>query len=346
MIEKEVKLKNGFGYLVTDYYQRRYFSGIDVSEGYLLLAREKVYFTDSRYTEEVDKLLLDKEIKSVNYSSLSELGEYLTKLGITTLFIDYDKTNVSFYKELKKFKVKLRDGRKTLESIIAVKNKEELDRIKKACEITEKTFYYAIKNLTDGITEAEVRDIIEKKYIELGADGKAFDTIVAFGEGSSVPHHVTGERKLQLGDVVLIDMGAKYKGYSADLTRTCIYRTAKKEFVDDYNLVLTAQTTSLENIRAGMTLKVADNIARKVFASENKSKYFLHSLGHGIGLEVHEYPTLSPKREGKLKNGMIFTVEPGIYYQGKYGIRIEDTVVMRNGKVQRLFTDSKELLII
>ena len=346
MTEKKLKPHKNAGYLITDYYQRRYFSGIDVSEGFLFVSTKKVYFTDSRYTEEVDNLLRGKEIESINYSSLSDICDFIKGLGVKTLFIDYSKTNVNLYKDLKKQGFILRDSSNLINQSISIKSQKELTLIKKACEITEKAYYYATSQIREGITELEVKEIIENKFIELGADGVAFETIVAFGEGSSVPHHVTGDKKLEIGNVILIDMGAKYKGYSADLTRTAVFRTAYKEFIDDYNLVLTAQTNALNNIKSGMRLREADGLSRRVFESENKSAYFLHSLGHGLGLEVHEYPTLSPKREGILKNGMVFTIEPGIYFKGKYGIRIEDTVVLDNGKVQRLFTDSKELLII
>ena len=346
MIEKQLKVRKNSGYLLTDYYQRRYFSGIDVAEGYLVIDKEKTYFSDSRYTEEVENLVKGSEVVSKNFDSVKDVLKFLKERGVKSLYVDYDKTNLTLYKEIKSYKFTIRDGKKQIEKAIALKTKEEIGYIKKACEITQKAYYTAISKVREGMTEKELRDILENEFISLGADGVAFETIVAFGSGSSVPHHVTSDKRLEQGDVILIDCGAKVNGYSADLTRTAVFRTAFKEFIDDYNLVLTANKIAIENIRAGMEVKEADAFARRVFQSENKGEYFLHSLGHGLGLEIHEYPFMSPKRQGKLENGNVFTIEPGLYFSGRYGIRIEDTVIMKNGKVQRLYTDDKELLIL
>ena len=195
------------------------------------------------------------------------------------------------------------------------------------------------------MTEIELRDAIEKNVKNLGGE-TAFDTIVAFGANSAVPHHETDSTKLTLNSPILVDMGAKVGGYMSDITRMAFFGTPSEKFCSCYDLVLKANLMALQNITENTLTDVADGYARNVLKDNGLDQYFTHSLGHGVGMEIHEYPTLSKKMSVPLKNGMVFTIEPGVYFDGEFGIRIEDTVLLIDGKVERLFSDDKKLLII
>ena len=182
----------------------------------------------------------------------------------------------------------------------------------------------------------------------LGAQGLSFDTIVAFGPHAAVPHHETGETKLQFGDEVLIDFGCRVNGYCSDITRTFLFGDDGKheEFKKAYAHVLKAHELAKEKIVAGMTGKEADAVARDYLKENGYGELFTHSLGHGIGLNVHEFPSVSPRGETKLENGMVFSDEPGVYQAGEYGIRIEDTVTLKDGKVVSFMSKTDRKLIV
>lgn len=345
-MRKTVRVGKNSVYLMTDRNERRYFSGVDVAEGYLIVGTESVYFTDARYYSAVCEKLNKSDIRSLLFGGFVDIKKYLTEKGIKKVYIDFDKETVSFYKTLKALGVKVADGKKAIAKAVAKKDNKELDCIKKACVIAENAVKKAFLSVKDGVTESELREIIVKYYLDNGAEGESFDTIVAFGANSAIPHHETGETELKEGDVILIDTGCKVNGYCSDITRTAVYKKASKEFTDRYDLVLKANLLAEENITDKTDTFNADKIARDVFAEKGLGEYFTHSLGHGVGLEIHEYPSLSKRTADKLKNGYVFTVEPGLYFDGQYGIRIEDTVTLKNGKLERLYRDGKELMIL
>ena len=196
------------------------------------------------------------------------------------------------------------------------------------------------------MTELELKDIIENYILEFGGEGTSFDTIVAFSKNSAVPHHKTGSTVLENDMPMLIDMGARYNGYCSDITRTFFFGNPSKEFISCYDAVLKANITAEQNIKCGTATDVADEFARNFLKEKGLAEYFTHSLGHGLGLEIHEYPTLSFRKKDILTENMLFTIEPGVYLENKFGIRIEDTVLLTKDGVKRLFTDSKELKII
>ena len=343
-INKVKVLKKCF--LLSDRTERRYFSGVDIAEGYMLIAGEKYYFSDKRYFSALKEKLKNTDINPKVFTSLSSIKEVIDAIGVKTLYIDYDATSLSEYKGYKTLGVKIKDGTESLKKNFAVKSGKEIKDIKKACEIAQKSFYNILPKIKPPITERELKDILENEMIRLGASGVSFDTIVAFRENSAVPHHETGDTLLKENSVILIDFGCKVNGYCSDVTRTIYYGNPDKEFINNYNAVLTSNITAEEKITAGILGKEADAIARRVLEKEGLSEYFTHSLGHGVGLNIHEKPYLSIKSEDRLKNKNVFTVEPGVYFDGKYGIRIEDTVILEKGKVKRLFTDGKELIIL
>jgi Xaa-Pro aminopeptidase len=202
-----------------------------------------------------------------------------------------------------------------------------------------------LEEVKEGVTELELKEKLLTFYGELGAQGESFDTIVAFGKNSAVPHHQTGVTVLERGMPILIDTGCLVDGYASDFTRTVYFGKPTKEFISAYNAVKQANEYAIENIKDGTYTDQADGYARAVLKKYGLEEYFTHSLGHGLGLEIHEYPTLSIKRKDRLENKMLFTIEPGVYFDGKFGIRIEDTVLL-DGKAERLYTDKKDLIIL
>ena len=210
----------------------------------------------------------------------------------------------------------------------AVKSEQELALIAEAARITDQAFVTATTGLTAGTTERELAWAIDRTMRDLGADGPGFDTIVASGPHGARPHHDPADRRLREGEPVIIDMGAAVGGYSADLTRTICLGDAPPEYSDRYNFVLAAQGLALSGIAAGMTGRDADLIARGRLANAGVGEHFVHGLGHGVGLLVHEFPSLGAKSDDVLAAGHVVTVEPGIYLEGWGGIRIEDLCVV------------------
>ncbi|MBO7186769.1 MAG: aminopeptidase P family protein [Clostridia bacterium] len=332
--------------LLTDAIDRRYFSGIEVAEGFLIVSDKKAYFTDARYNYAVSALLDGKDVSSNLYRCDDDIKAYLKNNGIKTVYLNFEKTFVSDLIKYKKLGVKIKDCSDFLKSLRQIKNENELDDIKTACKIAQTALYETISLLKEGITELEFKDALVKNFLLHGASGESFDTIVAFGENSAVPHHVTGNTKLIKDSVVLIDTGCVYNGYCSDITRTLFFGTPTDEFIKTYDLVLKANKDAINGIYAGISGFDADKLARDVLKDACISEYFTHSLGHGIGLEIHESPYLSPKSKDILLENTVFSVEPGVYFNGKFGIRIEDTVMLKDSKAVRLFNDDKNLIVL
>ncbi len=335
-------------YIVTDVFTRRYFSGINVSEGTLVIHGEKkYYFTDARYNYAVQQKLNNSSVISKLIVDSNTIKEFALSLDFDVLMLDYEKTTIAEYEEYKKWNKEIHNSSEQFLNIRKIKTAEELKNIQKACAITEKAYHEVIHQVKLGMTEKNLRDMIEEKMLSLGAEEKSFDTIVAFSANSAIPHHETGDTVLERDSVILIDVGCRVNGYCSDYTRTAFLGKPSKEFIDAYNAVKLANEFAIDNIKSGTSCFEADKFARDTLKTYNLDEYFTHSLGHGLGLEIHEPPTLSPRaREDKLEENMVFTVEPGVYLNGKFGIRIEDTVTIENGKAKRLFSDSKELIII
>ncbi len=333
-------------YLITDALSIEYLTGVKISEGYLLYSNSPTIFTDARYFSAVKSQIESQGFTAKLYNGIDSIKKELKSQRIKSLYINYDVITLSEYSNLLDLNVKIFDASNALKLVRSVKSQTELDNITKACEIAQTALYSVINDLKKGVSENFIKDKLESKMLELGAESVSFETIVAFGKNSAVPHHQTGETKLEDNSVVLIDMGCKYKGYCSDITRTFFYGQPSEKFKDCYDAVLSANLTAIENITEGTTTFEADGFARNLLKERGLGEYFTHSLGHGVGLEIHEFPALSPKKKDYLENGMVFTIEPGVYFDGEFGIRIEDTVALDNGAVKRLYSDSKELLIV
>jgi Xaa-Pro aminopeptidase len=262
--------------------------------------------------------------------------------------ISFDETKYSDFLKLQEIGVELVNADEAFKKAMTIKNEWELSCIQKACEIAEDAFNQLLPEIKEGMTETEVAALLEYKMRYLGAQGLSFDTIVAFGPHAAVPHHETGETKLQYGDEILIDFGCKVNGYCSDITRTFLFGDDGKheEFKKAYKCVLDAHLLAQEKIVAGMTGKEADAVARDYLKACGYGELFTHSLGHGIGLNIHEAPSLSIRGESELVDGMVFSDEPGVYVAGEYGIRIEDTVILKDGKVVSFMSKTDKNLII
>ena len=228
-----------------------------------------------------------------------------------------------------------------LEELREVKDEEELDTLKRALSLTEAGLAAVQAQLRVGQTEQEIAWMIECHLRQSGAEALSFPTMVASGPNSSRPHHHPSERPIQAGEPIIIDLGARWRGYCADMTRTFVLGEPDEKFKEVYGVVRTAQKTAEEGIRAGMLSDEADALARQVISAAGYGEYFGHSLGHGVGLAVHERPSLSPLKERAtiLKTGMVTTVEPGIYLPGWGGVRLEDMILIHEDGAEVLNAD-------
>ena len=225
-----------------------------------------------------------------------------------------------------------------------ISQQHEISYIKKACEITDKCFEHLLNYIKIGMTERQVAFEIEKFFLDNGADGVAFESIVASGENSSKPHAIPSDKIIRFGDPITIDFGAKYKGYCADMTRTIFAGEVSDELQNLYNYILKNQLRTTKDIKEGVSCKM---IARSVENDFYLYNYTLiHALGHGVGLNVHELPILSHHSQSILKENMVVTNEPGIYLTGKYGIRIEDTIRVGKLESEVLTKSSKQILVV
>ncbi len=332
--------------VITDRLTRKYITGVDIAEGLLIVSDGLTTLTDARYFSAAKITLNNAGVDAVLYEGLITLKEFLSSKKIKTIFVDYSSTTVKQYNEYLSLKLAVKDCSALVSKSISVKTESELQKIKNACQIAQKAYHTAIKQVKVGMTELELKDKIEKFFVDYGADGVAFETIVAFGTNGAVPHHQTGGTQLKVNMPILVDMGCTVDGFCSDLTRTAFFGIPDEKFIKCYTAVLNANLVAEQNIKIGMTAKQADALARNYLKKCNLDKYFTHSLGHGLGLNVHEYPTLSKSFTHKLESGMVFTVEPGVYIDGEFGIRIEDSVLLTEQGIERLFDDDKQLMIL
>ncbi len=321
-----------------------YLSGFESSNCQIVITKDNQYFiTDKRYYNEAVDVLKDRfEVIAGGYEDIQKILTGIKKLG-------WD-SNVSYetYKLVSKLfsSIELVEITKIIETLRMFKTKQEIENIKIAQSITEKGFDEALKALKQGVSEIEIAALIEYVFLKNGAS-LAFDSIVAFGSNGASPHAHRTNRKLQSGDFVTMDIGAKWNGYCSDMTRTVAYGAISTKQEEIYNTVLNAQVKAENEIRAGMSGYEADKIARDYISQKGYGEYFTHSLGHSVGVDIHENITLSPRAKNDIiKNGMVVTVEPGIYIPGFCGVRIEDTTLIENNIANSLAKSNKNLIII
>lgn len=333
-------------YLLTNEKQRLYLTGFFATDGYVVVSDGKKFlFVDPRYFYAAQKALKNSDVTVVK-GFKNEAFEFLKSTGKKDLYIDYTKTSISEAEEYGELGFSLKDCSKDMVASMKIKSDEELENIKKACAIAEASLKCVLPLIKEGISELELAAALEAEFKKHGASNPSFETIVAFGKNAAVPHHETGSTKLKNNECVLIDFGCLYKGYCSDMTRTFFYGKPDKQFKKAYEAVLEAHLAAEKGIYAGIECVAADKIARDILEERGYGKYFTHSLGHGIGVNIHEPPALSPKGKGTLENRMVFSIEPGVYLDGKFGIRIENTVTLSSGKVVPFMKTTKKLVTL
>jgi Xaa-Pro aminopeptidase len=337
------------GILITSAANRLYMSGFSGSTGYVLISsKHAALITDFRYIDQAKEECPDYEVvdnkRKMNEALLQKVKEFgIHRLGFEKAHMSYAQYETLSY-ILQGIELIPTDG--LVEELRMIKDEGEIAIIRKAVEIADQTFSHILSFIRPGVREIDIAIEMEFFMRKLGASGPSFDTIVASGVRSALPHGRASDKVIQEGELVTLDFGAVYKGYVSDLTRTVAVGEVSSKLKEIYDICLKAQLAGVEKIRSGMTGKEADAICRDIIAAEGYGEAFGHSTGHGIGLDVHEGPGLSSVSETILKPGMIVTVEPGIYLSGIGGVRIEDDILITDSGNEILSKSTKELLIL
>ena len=336
LVEKEID-----AIFISQPENRYYLSGFDGSFGFLLITPQNtVLATDFRYLEQAKRQAHDYEIFQISGDIVDWFPRLVAELSLTRLGFEAGHITFAMYRQLTDILNKAQSQLKLIptdglvESLRAIKEPEEIELITKAVAISDNAMEYIGDIIHIGMSEKEVAWQIEKFMRENGSQTIPFDIIVASGPNSALPHAKPSSRAIHSGEPVIIDIGARVGGYSSDLSRTICLDATDDTFNKVYDTVLGAQLAALAIISEGMTGGQIDNVARTVIQEAGYGEAFGHSLGHGVGLAPHEPPRLSPNSLENLVDGMVFTVEPGIYLSGWGGVRVEDVVVMENGKAR------------
>ena len=349
-VQRKLKEENLDALLVTTLTNVRYLSGYSGSNGLMVITPDRSFFlTDFRYWEQAKKEVKDSKIIFGERDLFDDLPKLeILKSRRAKLGFESENLNCSLYRRLKTLlpQVLFVPAEKFVESLMVTKDQEELKKIKKAVAITDMVFSQILTFVQPGITELDLAAEIEYMMKKNGADNPAFDTIVASGPRSALPHGKASGKKIKQGEFVTFDMGALVEGYCADLTRTVVVGKAKPRQKKIYDVVLKAQKKAIRSARAGLECKKLDKIARDIIKKAGLGKYFGHGLGHGIGLLVHALPRVSSKSDEVLMPGMVVTIEPGVYIPKWGGVRIEDDVLITRKGCEVLTQSPKNLLEI
>ena len=342
--------ENVDGLLLTSRYSRHYGAEFDIAEGVAVIGRNGCrYFTDSRYIEAAQNGIQGFEVLEMNRANpFSKLiNEACRDFGISVLGYEEDYLTVAEFMAYKqKLEAKLVPMSESINQLRQIKEEYELERMRKAQQITDLAFEEVLKRIRGGMTEKELAAELIYCLLKNGGEGLSFEPIVIFGPNTSLPHGVPGDRKLQEGDFITMDFGVIYQGYCSDMTRTVAFGFATDEMRRVYDTVLQAQLAGIAATRAGVTGAQVDAAARKVIEEAGYGPYFCHSYGHSIGMECHEMPACSPASKAVMAENMVSSAEPGIYIPGKFGVRIEDVVVFKDGGCEILTRSPKNLIII
>ncbi|MBP3622379.1 MAG: aminopeptidase P family protein [Lachnospiraceae bacterium] len=360
-----IKENNLDAAIITDGYNIHYLTGYTGHTGCMLVSEDKIYIlTDSRYTEQVSIEAPDCECIDVGLEGYSKTISRLLSTHFEDTQASVDKTiNIGFenvhisYKQYKAFadeffkafgdKITLVELEEKINALRMIKSEKEIEYIAKAEAIGDEAFSHILTYIKPGMTEKEVALELEYTMKKLGAEGLSFDTIAASGANSSLPHAVPTDRVIEEGDFLTMDFGCIYKGYCSDMTRTIfIGSNPVKEQQEVYEIVLKAQLEAMKYIKPGMKCSDIDAVARDIITAAGYGEYFGHGLGHSVGLYIHEEPRFSRKCDTILEEGMVLTVEPGIYLPGKFGVRIEDLILVTKEGYKNLTTSPKELICI
>ena len=336
------------GLLVTNEFNRRYMTGFTGTAGVALITKEDaVFITDFRYTSQAADQVKDFRIVQHDGSIIKEVATQAQNMGVKTLGFEKEAMTFGTYEQYKEsLSSQFVPTSGIIEKIRLIKTPQEITIIKAACAIADDAFTHILDFIKPGKTELEVANELEFFMRKQGATSSSFDTIVASGLRSALPHGVATDKVIEKGDFVTLDYGALYNGYISDMTRTIAVGQPSEKLVDMYNAVLGSQLLALDKVGPNMTGKEADAVARDYLTAKGYGEAFGHSLGHGIGLEVHEAPSLSVRGETVLEPNMTVTLEPGVYLPGIGGVRIEDDILITATGNEKLTHSTKELIIL
>ncbi len=332
----------------------RYLCGFTGSAGAVVISESKsVFFTDGRYREQASLEVQGSRVVVARKSPLAAAAEWLArnakKLGVKTLGIETEHLSVAERSRLTKALpsgLRLREASPLVEQARMIKDAEEIERLQAAVLLGSRLFDVVLKAIRPGVKETEVAAELEYAARRAGADGMSFETIIASGTRSALPHGRASDTAIPANGFVVCDFGVILAGYCSDMTRTVHVGQPSADMRRVYEAVRDAQQAALETVRPGVSARAVDRSARKVLQKKGLGKYFTHSTGHGVGLEIHEVPRLAAGQKDVLQAGMVITIEPGAYIPSVGGVRIEDMVVVTERGCQILTPTGKELITI
>lgn len=340
-----------------------YLSRFRSSNAFIIITPKNQYFlTDARYFEKAKKELKNWKVILIKNGVFSFLKKFIKELKIKVLGFEKDDLTCEFKERLRIKGVKFKGFNEVLKDLRIIKEKEEIEILKEGVKKTDKIYKDVIDILENFIsdkkqdlTELKLRGLLVSKIFEIGGIGESFPTIIASGKNSAIPHWQSSESKIKKNAPLLIDMGIIWKGYCTDFTRTLYIGKPSSEFKRIYEIVKTAWYKGFEKVRRGVPVNEIDKTIREYFKTKELDKFFIHSTGHGIGIDIHEPPKIyyqnirSKKRKTQIEiieDGMVFTIEPGLYFPNKFGIRIENIVFVENGRGEVYSEVDIELKII
>ncbi|MFP7171004.1 Xaa-Pro peptidase family protein [Terribacillus sp. 7520-G] len=334
--------------IVTSGQNRRYISGFTGSAGLLVITKAKqLFITDFRYIEQAAEQAPDFEIIEHKQSIVLETAAQLLKEGAQQVGFEHEDVTFALYQQFRDaVKADLIPASGLIEELRLIKSEAELQIMKTAAEIADAAYTHILTFVKPGMKEIEVSNELEFFMRKQGATQSSFDTIVASGYRSALPHGVASEKEIQKGELVTLDYGALYNGYCSDITRTFAVGEISDKLREIYDIVLEANLRGVAGVKPGITGKEADALTRDYISEKGYGQYFGHSTGHGLGMDVHESPALSFRSDTVLKPGMVVTVEPGIYIPEVGGCRIEDDLVLTADGSERLTFSTKDLITL
>ncbi len=351
IVQLQEKLTAGEALLVLSEPNRFYLTGFHSSAGSVLVTGDKAYFLiDFRYVEKAKSVVNSCEVLLSNRSE-GELKELLERHGIDRLYVETRTFSLAdkqaYTAALPGVEISEEDVMdRLLEQLRAQKSEQELSLIRDAQKLTDETFTYILEHIEPGRREIEVMLDMEFYMRKLGSEGVSFDFIVVSGKNSSLPHGVPSDKRIEVGDFVTMDFGAVVNGYRSDMTRTVAVGCVSTEQRKVYDTVLAAQLAAIDAIKAGKVCKEIDKVARDLIYGAGYEGCFGHGLGHSVGIEIHENPNFNMRCETVLQPGTVMTVEPGIYLENKFGVRIEDMVYVTGEGCLNVTNSPKELIIL
>ena len=345
-----MKAKNMDAVLFVGDTNRNYLSGFTGDESFSVITENKMFFiTDSRFTEQANQQVKNYEILEYNKNTpfADFLGELVKKNNIKKLGFEEDILSFSVYSLYKsKVQCEFVPMERIVETIRAIKDESELKLIKKAAQIADESFEHIVKFIKPGMTEREIGLELEFKMKKLGAQELSFPSIVASGVRSSLPHGQATDKVVNNGEFLTLDFGCVYEGYCSDMTRTIVIGKPSEKMIEIYNVVLEAQEIALKAYKPNIPVISVDKIARDYITEKGYGECFRHGLGHGVGREIHESPSVGYRSAEQLQLGMVVTDEPGIYIPGFGGVRIEDLLVITENGSEVLSKSPKNLICI